>query len=553
MKKLHPAILILLFSIVTIFSAPVEFQAVIDSIAQDGEATVLTVSITPGFQAEIRVTGLTEIKDESGLPSSIDVLEPGQTVEIKALFTEMWLLALEIKVRDMNQDFELKGTILEILENSIIVQGFEFQVRESTLIMGSNGSILELGDLEVGQGVKVDGFFEEDQLIARRIKLIKTYHDYSRISFEGFVTAIESEDPFQFWVTIEGDVETLVEVTDETDVKGDIIPGAYVRVTGYINSELFVTALRVRVRCLIELSPRELKLEPDESAPVNVVLRTMLENDLELTLASENPDVAEPVPAQLIIPAGEMSATFDVQAYQLEGKTRIMVMLPEEYGECIAYLKVEVGDGDPSDQEKELEVKWTPRVIKAVPQGSKYVDIHLKYGPVDEDVTVEISQVEGDEGLVEFPESVVIPAGMTHIRFVLEFTGKGGSAVLEAKLPDEWGGGTDQIKIELVPQPKKVSLRWNPNQIKVKPDTEFEVELTLTEPAEQELEIALVLKQGDADLVEGIPASVVFSPGEKEKTLSLKSGDEFGKVQVRAIAPLEVGGKHADLTIQVKK
>jgi hypothetical protein len=91
--------------------------------------------------------------------------------------------------------------------------------------------------------------------------------------------------------------------------------------------------------------------------------------------------------------------------------------------------------------------------------------------------------------------------------------------------------------------------------LELAPNSPGRVELHLNNPAPFDLEVLISLKNGNRSLVEGFPGMVEFPEGERvvviEFTTTEPAGKNDNKLQLRAALPLEVGGKHDDLKIEV--
>ncbi|GAB4254029.1 MAG: hypothetical protein Kow00109_29590 [Acidobacteriota bacterium] len=537
-------------------AAPVEFTARIAAVTTEGETTVLSMEVTPAVTIPVLVTALTEIKDQNGLPADAGALVPGVEIKVEGLFTASGVLALELELVG-GQEFELKGQITAVdPAGAIELLGFTVFVPETARIQGPRGEPLSFSDLVAGMNVKVEGTTSGEDLVATHIKQLPADAAYARISFLGTIREM-NPDAGTLLVRLEGDLDVLVQVTNETEIRGELSLGALVKVSGVISPELLVTAYRIQVVSLVRCSPDELHLGFGESAEVTVVLRQALTEDLVLALSSSHPDVAAPDSESLTIPAGELTATFLVTAGSAEGRTTIQVTLPDSYGGGGCAVKVEVEeDGD--DDGGELEVRWSPRVIEAAPHEVRRVALHLSR-PAPEELEVALSQTEGPDGLVRFPESVTFAAGRQVVHFVIEVLQEGRGS-LEAALPEDLGGDTDTLKIDVKHPPMvKLKLHWRPDEVELAPGGEAPVMLVLERSVPEDVEVTIAAVGGDPTLFTGdpsldaLPMTVVFPAGSTELAFSFVAGDRAGRLKLRAALPRTYGGDHDDLSLKVEK
>ncbi len=537
-----------LLTLTCLQAAPLEFVAEIGSVSEvDGE-TVVSVKVTPTVSIAVRVSGLTEIKDETGLPVPASELSAGQMVRIEALFTDQGILALEIEILGTSNDFEFRGMLEGVGDGQIELLGLVILVPDTADIKDEFGDPLNLTDLQVLDLVKVEGMTVGNDLVAEDIRRL-TEDSFARISFLAVIESFPADD--QLLVVLDGGVMVLVELTEDTEVRGMLAVGAIVKVIGLINSDLFVTALKVNVvSALFELSPPRLKMGFEETRTVEVILREPLEDDLFLEIQSEDPDIATVSPEDLVIQAGEVSGSFEVTSDSVEGRTTIHVVAPDLEG-AAADLRVDVRE-EGADA-RELEVKWTPRVIKSNPREVREVSLFLKKGVAPTELTVELSLVDGPEGLVSFPEEVFFPAGQKRIRFNIEVRSLPGRAVIRATLPDDVGADTDDLVVELGRGQTRLKVEWSKSQVKTGPMANVDVKLRLNKPAPAPVTVSVEVRNGDSSVVAAaLPSQLTFAQGEQEISLQFATADKEGRVTYRATLPSDFGGGHDDLRIVVR-
>jgi hypothetical protein len=551
---------VLLLSATSSWAAPLEFYAkVVAKNPVDSLNTTLRVAITPSVEIDVAVTTRTDIKDTEGNPISIDEVEIGALVEIEAAYTPGGFLALEVQLQLESDGFEIKGilqSIQTIPPESIQVQGFTILVIPETRILDENREPMTLEDLSArlaaagpaGLLVKVKGLYQEAGLAASHIKILP--HDgFAKISLQGIISAVLSE--VQFTLDIGGGTEVLVNILPETEIVGDPVAGLYVKVIGQLAPDLSVNALRVRVVGLFELSPDELEMDYGQTRTVTVLLRVPLEDDLVLQIASEDSSLALPSTDSITIPAGDLSGTFDVTAGDADGRTVISVAAGEAFGGYTRRLKVEVGED--ATGPRELELMWTPRVIRAAPQGRVSVRLMLKYGVAPEDIPIPLVLEESTGGLqIRFPDEVILPKGEKAVSLEFLFGSQSGSGKLVATLPDTLGGDSAELDIDLRSNsqaPLKVS--WSEKKIEFARSTAITVDLRLSRIAEKEIAVVITPVAGDAGVLSSFLSPVTIPAGEQVVHLTFQSSEKSGKVRLRAALPRELGGAHADLDLRV--
>ncbi|HRV08760.1 MAG TPA: hypothetical protein P5568_09870, partial [Acidobacteriota bacterium] len=242
----------------------------------------------------------------------------------------------------------------------------------------------------------------------------------------------------------------------------------------------------------------------------------------------------------LTIPAGRLTASFTVTAGSLEGRSLIEITLPETYGGGSCYVKVEVEEEVVGPEE--LQVRWSPRVIKAAPHESRQVALHLSY-PAPRELVVTITRTEGPEGLVRFPVEVVFAAGRQVVHFMIELPAAG-EGKLEVRLPGDLGGDADTLEIDVKHPPKvRLGIDWRPKNVTLPPGGTATVSFRLDRPAPEDLQAMLSLVEGDPAVVTGspslagLPMTLSFPAGSVEQTFSFTAGDREGRLRLRAALP----------------
>lgn len=550
-RKLFLFFLFLILFSSLLFSADsqIEFVAQITAVDTSGEFTVLTVAITPDVSLQVLVSDRTEIDDDDSSGGGDPALEVGQTVRIKGIFTELGILAQEIEIASDNSSFELKGAIQSIGDQQIEVLGLHISVPPEAEISDANGP-LSFAELAVDQFVEVKGMVVDGQLVAGEVRVGRERDHFSPIRFEGLV--LEFPSPELMVVGLPGDVQVNVVLTPDTDIKGNLAVGVRVRVLGQIGPDLAVVARKVIVLRLLQLVPAKVKMEPNSERRMVALLGLAFDRDIPIALSSENPDVAAPESDMVVVPAGHFQAVFQIMSGPDEGRTEIVAQLPEDLGALQARSEVDVKIDD-GEHEGEQGIRWSPDKIRAAPQGEVTVRLHLGQPPAA-DLEVPIEQIAGDEDFVVFPETVMFPAGERTVQVPLQFLLPRGEAKLEAKLPEDAGGDSDILDINIKGNNDiKLRLQWRPREVEAGPDTDVQVLLVLDDPAPADFRAVLSLKQGDSDLLVGLPSEVEFLEGEQQAVVEFKTGAGVGKVRIRAAIPRDLGGFHDDLLVDIKE
>lgn len=546
------------------FAAPIEFGAeVLEWDPSGGLPASMKLSISGGYEISVKVTNFTEVKNEQGFPVLDTDVKPGDQVEIEAILTSEGWVALEVQIQDEESEFELKGPVESLVGNTLMVNGFALEIVTGiTRIRDQFGRWVDLASFQQmvdesssGLTVKVEALIDNGAIIAKTIKVLSRFVS---ISLEG---TVESFDGSTLELNLGDGVVLTVVVTTETEMRGEVTPGALVQLKGFINSDLVVEALRIRVRKLFELVPDELHLQFGESRDVLVVLAQELDFDLVLNLDAEDPTIAEvtsPAPPILTIPAGDTSGGFQVQAGDIEGKTVIRVT--QEGAEANSrVLKVEVEEAKEGEEgDHELEVKWTPGVIHAAPNGSVEVRLMLKHGvaPADLEIPLQLLDWTEDPSAISFPGSVVIPEGSREVRFRIEFLTDSGSGRIRATLPEIAGGDSDDLEIGLVPSDpeakERIKLQWSPSELKLAPGDNTSVQLVLHRPAPDPFDVTISVLEGNASTASLSSMTVSFPAGVTVASILVTAGAEEGRVVFQALAPQELGGAQARLKVKVE-
>ncbi len=554
MYRLLPLVLVS-FLLTPVFlqaqDAQIEFTGELEGFDPSADPPLVQVRLTPGLSVPLQVSEATEIRNEEGVEIGLDGLELGQLLRVRGLFAPTGILALEIEVVGDVAEFELRGVIEAIGEGRRIeVVGLAILVPESAEIKDQFGNLLTFAELDVGQTVRVEGAIREGELVASEVTVRTARDGFARVRFRGVVN--EVIDDSTLIVLLAGDVPVQVVLTPQTEVKGELAVGVLVRVTGILLPDLAVEATRIQVQRLLQLAPPRLSMRTDQRRRVVVILRSPFDEAVTLRVESRDPAVAEAGPMDLEVPAGKITSFFEVLSGSAPGETIVDVSLPAEQGGLRVELPVQVRAGDDEPEEDELELQWQPGRLSAAPPGRRDVRLQLNQ-PAPADLVVRLSVREGTADLVVFPEEVLIPAGERAAPVALEILSAQAEARIRAALPEDAGGDTDDLEI----QPERVfdrrlQVEWVPDEVEVGVGEEFEVALRLNQPAPADFTV-FVRRQGggQSGSLEGVPSEVRFEAGATEVVLQLRALRR-GKVRLRASLPVRLGGRHADLRVEIE-
>jgi len=434
-------------------ASQVEFVAKVKTIEAEGDdVATLTMQLTSTFDMKVRVTEATEIRGEGDAELAVKDLKTGMLLKIEGIFTDEMILAKEIQVFEGVSAFEVKGKVdkVDTAAKTITVLGLVITVRDDTSIKG----VESFADIKEGDMVKIEGKIEDAALIATDIIVDQDEDTFKppRISFEGIVTSVTETE---LKVLVEGVDEVVVRISDKTDVHGEVAVGVGVRVIGTIGEDLVVDAAKVIVQKLLQVAPEKLKLQPDQVRQVVVILHTFFDEDVEVKVESEKPEIAEVAVDKIVIPAGKLTGKFDVKGIAA-GETVIEVSLPDSMGGTKSEVQVLVEEkpGKPDDGgnggAEKPALSWSPANLLLKAGETKQGTIKLRL-EAESTLQVALSLKSGETGIVKFPETVEIAKGARY-GFVNFEAQKAGRVVVLAELPDSAGGGQATLVVEVKPK-----------------------------------------------------------------------------------------------------
>lgn len=526
----------------------VEFTARITSVDLTNEGAVVLMQLTPDFSIPVHLRKDSSVREGNSFDVPPETLLPGMTAKVEGVFIATGILARELEITDRAHEFELQGALESINAGNrqLMLHGFEILLLDSTEVQDPFRRTLGLEDLRSGDSVRVEGTVSGAELIAREVYLQRPEMEFAGISIEGNVVSKSSDE---ILVDLGGGVLSLVETSSETTFDGLANTGDRIGVTGFINSRLAVSALSIESRTILDLVPDEVRLQPGQTATVNIVLDRPFPETVEIQIVSQNPSLAMPSVQNTTIPAGGTSTSFQVEAGGFEGVAFVDVtLLAGDFVEA-DQLKVEVQQDGVQD-EAELEIKWNPDKIEQPSLGVRQVQLNLNM-PAPSDLTVQLFVKEGDASMVSFPSTVLFAEGTTTQNLTVEILKLTGRVKVRAALPA--GGDTDDLEIDFREQEaEKFEVEWSPDKIEASPEASLSAALFLEPPPAGPVTVQILLKDGNPNLVTGMPAQVTFDAGEQQKTFQLQSTGQTGKVRFTARVTSQSGEDEDDLDIEIE-
>lgn len=231
-----------------------KFDSEIRSVSQTDEATGTVTVVINGFEVPVSVNTDTEIYN-AGNEILLEELEVGSAVAVEAFLGDGAITAEEIRVLQMrNEHFRLYGQVSEVVSGSqdldsesdahLTLLGVDAYLTSETRITqrGSGmGNAVPMSAISVGSTVDLYGHYE-DRLIVDRLHIGS--RQLGNIEFDGEVLMVDGDT-----VTVlpEEGGEITVIVNSETNVAGELAPGAFIEVEGMLDQELSVVASSIGV------------------------------------------------------------------------------------------------------------------------------------------------------------------------------------------------------------------------------------------------------------------------------------------------------------------
>ena len=433
MKKLLILSLVLLFSpFVHAKPGEVQFVAVVASV--DSDTGILGMQLAPDFILPVIVTDTTDIRDANEDPFEGEITV-GMILRIRGLFTGDGVLAEEIRIADLEGEFAVRGVIEALTQNpTVTIEGLTIPVAAGAEIFDEDGNPLLFTELLPGQLVRVSGEIENGELTATKIRVRVRDEALVRMSFEGVVVQV-SDDSFVVALEAVGEVE--VYITGETQITGDLEPGVLVRVIGTVEPDLSVNARKVLIKRLLQVAPGRVKVHAGRSHPAEIILRSPLDGPVDVEITSENPMIARVEPGMVTVPAGKVTASFEVIGV-VSGETTVIVRVPDLGAAVEVPVTVR---GEP----RELELNWRPDHINMGTHRGRRVVLTLNQ-PAPETLEVTLEQVGDKANELVFPERVFFEPGDRHVLVGVASGGIPGEFKIQAMLSD---GVTDDLEVKV--------------------------------------------------------------------------------------------------------
>jgi hypothetical protein len=227
----------------------VRFQGTITRIdrisAVSGTVTLRLMTL----EVPVKVNSDTEIEagDEIGLAG----LQVGDFVKVHGHFSSAGITAEEIDVLDeFVNTFRLRGLISSgrvtpLGSPAITLLGVEVLIDLNTKIEARGSSApFPVSSLAVGMFVDVRGTFQNNALLATRIKVGVRDDDAIGVEFEGKITSLSAG---RLLVDTKAGGNAAVLFNSSTEIKGTLAVGKFVEVEGILNSNLEVVAKEIKV------------------------------------------------------------------------------------------------------------------------------------------------------------------------------------------------------------------------------------------------------------------------------------------------------------------
>jgi hypothetical protein len=130
------------------------------------------------------------------------------------------------------------GTLITLLGVDVLVND------ETRLFQRGSDDPLAASELAVGLIGDVVGIFDDDQLVATRLRTGSRASEAIVVEFDGTIASI---DGATLMIDTDGGGLATVLVTDETRVRGDLVVDAFVEIRGTLDENLAVVATSIKV------------------------------------------------------------------------------------------------------------------------------------------------------------------------------------------------------------------------------------------------------------------------------------------------------------------
>ncbi len=432
----------------------------------------------------IEVPAGAEIQTLAGVPLSLSEIQPGDVVKVEGQVTDTALVARQIKVGIAAPPFarvRLQGTVREINGGQVLI---ELPGNQLALVLITQDTVVR-GRLAVGVKVKVRGVLTPSLAVeAHEIEVVGVLEllpDEIHMAFDqvrrvdAVLDAAFAEDVELTLVSDDASIAFPVESSLIVPA-GSLTASLQVRSGSREGTTLIrvilpavvgggEAALKVEVEVneddpsddpdnpddpieLFEVkwSPRKIESGGPGAREVRLVLNNPAPENLEvaLTLKEGIPGMVT-FPASVQIPRGERTVALEIVIHDVPVEAKIRARLPASVGGDSDTLDIELGQA----QNAQLELQWVPDDLEMRPNSEAVVRLVLdQAAPFAADVTVSLK--DGNASLVSgVPSLISFAAGQSSVSLTVRSGAASGKVRFQAKAPAEWGGDSDDLKIEI--------------------------------------------------------------------------------------------------------
>jgi hypothetical protein len=390
-------------------------------------------------------------------------------------------------------------------------------VTSLTEIRGEDDAALTLDDLQAGMILKIEGVFVAGGILAKEIQVFGGVAEFE------IKATLDSVDATAKQIVVLG---LTIGVTDDTRVRdcegndltlADLVAGQMVKVEGSAEDGLVATSV---IACSLTFRAPRIAFEGVivEVTESGIVVRVEGVDDVPVKITEDT----------------EVRGELEVGA-----AVRVVGTIGEDLS--VTATKVVVTG----------TLQLAPSKLERLKVGQSHPVAIILHAFYQSDV--KLSVVSLDPTVAEVSSSeVVIRAGKITGAFSVNAKAVGETTV-EVSMPAELGGAKAVLGVEVVKStsPGEMEIRWTPSSLSIKQGHTRHAVLVFKAPAAADVDIALALVSGAADVVQ-FPATLHVKAGARFATASIVAGQKPGTVKIRATAPESAGGQTADLTVEVR-
>ncbi|MBP1595765.1 MAG: hypothetical protein H6Q05_1142 [Acidobacteria bacterium] len=436
----------------------VAFTGAVTSVIANGEGVGTLFVRLDTLEQRVLVnskTRLSEGTDEISMDRLAEMVKEGELfVEVVGKFSSSGVLATLVRVvGSLDEDtFRVRGTIGQIAVSGdnllLTLLGMKILATPGTAILIDGLPGLS-SDLRNGIKVEAEGNIDaaSGTWTAETIRILTENKRRGSLVFEGEVKAFDSNTGrLDVAVTgVPGNV-TTVYITPATRVVGELNTGAIVQVSGTLNPDLSVKAKEIMVLSALEIKPDDCKLKVGTAAQFTVKLREIAAADVTVTLVVDDEAVIALSTPTVTIPKDSQTANFNVQAMAVG-----TAIIKATDGTNTAIAEVKVGglsDDETDPPDLEVRIAFAPDHIKLGLNESREVVLLIKppqKAPVE--VIFEITSDPPDVFAVGGQRT--LSNGAASLKVLLKAGALAGSGTVTAVLPEDLGGGTAELIVEV--------------------------------------------------------------------------------------------------------